>query len=525
MSPSPSMLVPFVVFSSFLLLVQASSLPPSPIPQIDISSLLSPQLSSSASRSSTSAAILSALEHPGLFYATNCGVLCSETQHLPTAALRIIKRDIFPPASAHYSPPRRRRRRQRKGAGEQEDDNNIDGGGVGTQSSSTGVEGQQQQQRQQQERQQHLIPTDEERSLGVIRGYLPPFSESGYGSLYDEVKEAYSYGYDGFATDEEDGGGGGGGGGAASPPPSLSRLEGYNKYPSGDPEWTNRDGTKRFVLNRLLLENEKIAKTIVRAAIHEIDSNLIKAVDVDGGSRISLVRVFHYLPCGDGAGEEEEEEEEEPTPPPPSQSSLSSAGVDAGGVVVVVSNTEEPPPPPSSEPSSPPPPPRRRLGSSPHTDWGAVTVIVQDSSPSSLSYYDVPTSSWVSVPPVPGTVVINGGDFLSLLTGGRTHSPIHKVDHCSVDNGAGRVSIVYFFYPGFNTLIPDYGRRAGRAERNPDGKKGDKAQLLDGKYNTLLAAEDDDDDDDDDVKTFGQWIAKKWRAVQTPVAGANVTTI
>lgn len=34
---------------------------------------------------------------------------------------------------------------------------------------------------------------------------------------------------------------------------------------------------------------------------------------------------------------------------------------------------------------------------------------------------------WVDVPPIEGTVVVNGGDYLSLLSGGRFVSPVHRV--------------------------------------------------------------------------------------------------
>ncbi|KAI9206669.1 uncharacterized protein BJ171DRAFT_421761 [Polychytrium aggregatum] len=90
-----------------------------------------------------------------------------------------------------------------------------------------------------------------------------------------------------------------------------------------------------------------------------------------------------------------------------------------------------------------------RIGSSPHTDWGFLTLIVQQPGVTGLQVNL--GNSWVDVPPVEGTIVVNGGDFLSLISGGVFRSPLHRV----VSDGATeRLSFVLFYYPNYDAKIP-----------------------------------------------------------------------
>jgi isopenicillin N synthase-like dioxygenase len=109
------------------------------------------------------------------------------------------------------------------------------------------------------------------------------------------------------------------------------------------------------------------------------------------------------------------------------------------------------------------------LGSSAHTDWGLLTVILQDAV-GGLEYLD--GGVWRAVPAVEGSLVINGGDYLHLLRPALV-SPIHRV-LAPVDQH--RMSFVFFYYPEFFTPMPS----APPAAEGREGKGGKVA------FNTLL---------------------------------------
>lgn len=84
---------------------------------------------------------------------------------------------------------------------------------------------------------------------------------------------------------------------------------------------------------------------------------------------------------------------------------------------------------------------KRQLGSSAHTDFGAVTLLLQDEHPG-LEVQDRETGEWIGVPPNPEAYVVNMGDMISLITGGLYKSSIHRVVN---KNPTDRFSVVYFF--------------------------------------------------------------------------------
>jgi isopenicillin N synthase-like dioxygenase len=83
----------------------------------------------------------------------------------------------------------------------------------------------------------------------------------------------------------------------------------------------------------------------------------------------------------------------------------------------------------------------RQLGSSAHTDFGAVTLLLQDSH-EGLEVLDQDTGSWVLVPPKADAFVINIGDMMTRITGGEYKSSVHRVIN---NNAADRYSVVFFF--------------------------------------------------------------------------------
>ena len=71
------------------------------------------------------------------------------------------------------------------------------------------------------------------------------------------------------------------------------------------------------------------------------------------------------------------------------------------------------------------------LGSSPHTDWGVLTIILQPpNSPTALQVEQTKwdgTKEWADVAPIEKTVVINVGDFAELLSH-VNHEPGEEAD-------------------------------------------------------------------------------------------------
>ena len=84
---------------------------------------------------------------------------------------------------------------------------------------------------------------------------------------------------------------------------------------------------------------------------------------------------------------------------------------------------------------------KRQLGSSAHTDFGAVTLLLQDEHPG-LEIQNRATGEWIGVPPKKDAYVINMGDMISRITGNQYKSSIHRV----VNKGSmDRYSVVFFF--------------------------------------------------------------------------------
>ncbi|TKK77133.1 isopenicillin N synthase family oxygenase [Herbidospora galbida] len=83
-----------------------------------------------------------------------------------------------------------------------------------------------------------------------------------------------------------------------------------------------------------------------------------------------------------------------------------------------------------------------------HTDYGLLTLLLQDSN----AGLQVRTSrGWVDAPPIPGTFVCNIGDMLDRLTGGHYRSTPHRVFNAT---GRDRLSFPFFFDPGWDSELP-----------------------------------------------------------------------
>jgi isopenicillin N synthase-like dioxygenase len=91
----------------------------------------------------------------------------------------------------------------------------------------------------------------------------------------------------------------------------------------------------------------------------------------------------------------------------------------------------------------PPPPDPALWGVGEHTDYGLLTILLQDDA----GGLEVKSrSGWVSAPPVPGSFVCNIGDMLDRMTKGVFRSTPHRVRNPAPRD---RLSFPFFFDPNF----------------------------------------------------------------------------
>lgn len=228
---------------------------------------------------------------------------------------------------------------------------------------------------------------NDETSFG--RGYLGFGDESGLSSHF-EPKEGYSYGSQTIGQER-------------------SLLNIMNKWPSG------LAGSQVQALERLYEEEVRVAKTIVGSLSALFNCTEPSATGsagslaevAEGGELISLMRLFHYFHQKSDTVQQHVQRLKQQA-----HATGFTAGVGEGAQ--------------AGQPEAQ----ANMLGSSPHTDWGFLTVILADEV-GGLQFIpkgrSLAEDSWVDVPFVPDSLIINGGDYLKLISGGVYHSPIHRV--------------------------------------------------------------------------------------------------
>ena len=189
----------------------------------------------------------------------------------------------------------------------------------------------------------------------------------------------------------------------------------------------------------------EVAKRIT-SAINTLPENAdaLRGRVSEGGEEISLMRIFNYFPLSSAK----------------TQASLTNTAADV-----------------------------QVLGSAQHTDWGFITVIMENAD--GLQY--LKNGSWIDVGHNPEALVINCGDYLSLVSQHRYLSPVHRVLSPLIDH---RLSFVYFAYPGAQSTFPDTNTKREEAVVGAEGG-----------YNTLLNL------GQTEGESFADLIARKWRGV------------
>lgn len=127
------------------------------------------------------------------------------------------------------------------------------------------------------------------------------------------------------------------------------------------------------------------------------------------------------------------------------------------------------PPKPSDAPAD-------QLGAGAHTDWGMLTILLQDD----VGGLEVasPDGDWIDAPPVPGTFIVNMGDMIPILTNDLYRSNAHRVR--SNTSGRNRYSAPTFIDPDYETRIacvPSCMPKSG-APNYPETTIGDHVQAM-----------------------------------------------
>lgn len=97
-------------------------------------------------------------------------------------------------------------------------------------------------------------------------------------------------------------------------------------------------------------------------------------------------------------------------------------------------------------PPQPAGPRANQLGAGAHTDWGGLTLLLQDEA-GGLEVQNV-AGDWILAPPLPGTFVVNLGDLVQRWTNDLYRSTMHRVLNRQGDSVARhRYSVPFFYTP------------------------------------------------------------------------------
>ncbi|GAA3801512.1 isopenicillin N synthase family oxygenase [Sphaerisporangium flaviroseum] len=129
----------------------------------------------------------------------------------------------------------------------------------------------------------------------------------------------------------------------------------------------------------------------------------------------------------------------------------------------------------------PAPPGASDWGVGEHTDYGLLTLLLQDGN-GGLQVHT--RNGWIDAPPIPGTFVCNIGDMLDRLTGSYYRSTPHRVRNLS---GRGRLSFPIFFDPAWDAEVPPLPSMPQREGGRPRWD-GQELRAFTGTYGDYLTA-------------------------------------
>lgn len=97
-----------------------------------------------------------------------------------------------------------------------------------------------------------------------------------------------------------------------------------------------------------------------------------------------------------------------------------------------------------------------KLSCTPHTDSGILTLLHQD--PTGGLEVRNSDGNWIPAPYIPDSLVVNIGDLMAKVSGGRFVATMHRVRAPELKPGMqvddmGRLSVPFFFEPGENCSI------------------------------------------------------------------------
>ncbi|MCU1361387.1 MAG: isopenicillin synthase family oxygenase [Ilumatobacteraceae bacterium] len=97
----------------------------------------------------------------------------------------------------------------------------------------------------------------------------------------------------------------------------------------------------------------------------------------------------------------------------------------------------------------------RQLRAGAHTDYGTLTLLVQDDAPGGLEVLDPASGQWTPVPARPDAIVVNLGDLLARWTNDRWRSTLHRVVVPPRDapGSTRRQSIAFFHNANYHAVV------------------------------------------------------------------------
>lgn len=130
----------------------------------------------------------------------------------------------------------------------------------------------------------------------------------------------------------------------------------------------------------------------------------------------------------------------------------------------------------------PPPASPDLWGVGEHTDYGLLTILMQDD----VGGLEVKSKTgWVQAPPLPGSFVCNIGDMLDRMTRGVYRSTAHRVRNVS---GRDRMSFPFFFDPSFFADVRPIDLPSGETAPDDRGSRWDQSSvhIFQGTYGEYL---------------------------------------